>query len=234
MSVFQRVGEEVLLHVAKQEYIDRRRRAVDRAWANYRGTCIEREERGEPDPYRYGFEELSYQTDAFVRREAARWAKTSRNYRVYEDDFESQFRFIVVKAALRYDGMDGTFFDYLRGAIANAGRDMVRMAKRKKRRINHTARSLDVENVLKLAERCREVPSAEQEALLRMTIEDIFEDPDLSHQEYELLQFLRTCPDATLDEIAKTIEVRDRKQASRVRQRLARKLVKHLEQEAIT
>jgi|GEM_PF-5077346 len=228
MSAIQMRGKELVEHVLRQQYFSERRRNVDAAWAEYYLSAIEGMERGDPQPYRYGFEKLSWQTNAFVKREAERWARNCRKYRLYEDDFESDFRFAVAKAALRYDGAKGSFFDYLRGTIRNAGRDVVRNALTKKRRINHLAKSLGDEKIQKQYEKSFQAPSAEQLALLDTAISEMASEPSLDGQEQNLLQYLRKYPDATLQEMADEIGVRDRKQASRVKERLANKVRKYL------
>ena len=228
MSIFQRTGAAAIKHLEQQRFLDERRKAVDNGWAVYIQTVLQRDDDGLADTYRYGFEELNKQTDAFVRREAARWAKSCRKYRIYEDDFESWFRYIVLKAALSYDGQKGTFFDYLRGAIKNAGRDLIRNANLKKNRINHLALNFDEPKVQQELLKRRQSKSAESEALLKITIEAMSQEPTLTDQERKLFQYLRTSPDATLQEMADYLGVRDRKQASRIIHRLAAKLKKHL------
>lgn len=229
MSIIRRKGQALLAHLARQRYFDQRRAEVDKAWGKYRLEVIEREERGEETPFRHGFDELSKQTDSFVKREAQKWAKSCRKYRLYEDDFESIFRFTVAKAALRYEG-DGSFFDYLRGAIRNAGRDLVRRALTKKNRITHLALSLDDEQVKREVERrANTARSAEDEAISRIVIEQMAADRTLTEQDRRLFNFLHTAPDATLQEIADELGLRDRKQASRVKERLANKLRKFYE-----
>jgi hypothetical protein len=228
MSVFQRKGKEVAENLARQAYFDKRRAAVGRAWAEYMSEALERNERGEKEQVRYGFDALSDQTDAYIKREAERWARSCRKYRIYEDDFESQFRYTVAKSALSFQGEYGTFFDYLRTSINNAGRDLVRHALTKKNRINHLAESLDDEKVARKVDKQYTSRSAEDEAIPRIIVAEMAADTTLNEQERKLFEFLRIDPDATLQEMADGIGVRDRKQASRVKARLADKLRKYL------
>lgn len=229
MSTIPRKGQEVAELLEKQRFIDKRRKDVDSAWGIYIQEVYSRLEQGDSELYSHGFDDLAKETDAFVKREAQWWAKSCRKYRIYEDEFESYFRFVVCRAALRYDGEKGTFFDYLRGAIRNAGRDLVREALTKKNRINHLALSLEDETVTRKVEQKYHAPSAEEEALNRIIIEQMAQDDSLTDQERQLFEFLREYPDATLQEMADEIGVGSRMQASRIKDRLAKKLQKYLE-----
>ncbi|WP_213618461.1 hypothetical protein [Paenibacillus sp. J22TS3] len=190
---------------------------------------LKRTEDGDEEPYRHAFEKLNAQTESFILREAHRWSVTYRKYRIYEDDFESEFRFVVAKAALAYDGRRGSFFDLLRTSVRNKGRDMVRRALTEKNRINHLAQSIEDETVLREVERKYPVPSAESVAVNRATIAEMAADQSLNEQERAVLDLLRVDPDTTLQEIADALGLRDRKQAQRVRRRMADKLRKYIE-----
>lgn len=227
MSIIQRKGLEAVEHIERGIYFDQRRKAVDNGWAIYRGEVIEREERNESQPFRFGFEELHKQTDAFVKREAQRWAKRCRNYRLYEDDFESEFRFVVARAALSYTGERGSFFDYLRVALRNAARDMIRSTLSKKNRINHLALSLEDDKVRQRVDELYSV-NPEDQAIARVIVSEMAADRTLTDVERALFEYLRKYPDATLQEMADAIGVKDRKQASRVKERLASKLYKYI------
>jgi len=229
MSIIQRKGHDVVAHLERQQFFDKRRQQVDSAWFAYRLEVDERIKSNDPTPLRHGFDDLSAQTDAFVRREAQRWARSCRKYRIYEDDFESNFRFTVAKAALSYDGGRGTFFDLLRTAIANIGRDIVRRALTKKRRINHLAVSLDDDNASKEVAKIAAPHTTEDIAIPRLVIAEMEADATLTEQERRLFHFLKADPDATLQEMADHMGVRDRKQALRIKQRMAGKLQKYYE-----
>ncbi|AIQ13644.1 RNA polymerase sigma factor [Paenibacillus durus] len=228
MSAIHSSGEALSASLKQRAYLDRRRKDVDDAWATYILEAIERSKAGKPQPVRYGFDDLNAQTDTFVKREAGRWARSCRKYRLYEDDFESHFRFTVAKAALRYDGKNGSFFDYLRGSIRNAGRDMVRRALTKKNRINHLALSLQDEAVMREVERSGIVASAEEQAIAQYTVECMAADTSLTDTERAVFELLRADPEATLQEIANALGLSDRKQAQRLKQRLAEKLRKYI------
>ncbi|TLS53384.1 hypothetical protein FE782_03690 [Paenibacillus antri] len=222
-------GKEAADRLSKRIYFDERRTDVGWAWYHYYWGVRGRYDKNEANPFRYDFDELSRQTDAFVRREAGKWARMCRKYRLYEDDFESHFRLTVAKTALRYKGEQESFFDYLRISIRNAGRDLVRDALRKKNRINHLALSLDDEEIAAKVEAQTTGRSAEDEAVTSILIAELAGEPSLNDQERMLFDFLCEDPDATLQDMADAIGVRDRKQASRVRQRLANKLRKYIE-----
>lgn len=229
MSIIQRTGRAVLNDLARQEYFIQRRSDLEQAWITYMSEVYDRDERRDEAPFRYGFDELSRQTDAFIIREARTWARRCRKYRLYEDEFESQFRLTVVKAALRYKGEHGAFFDYLRISIRNAARDLIRCALTKKNRINHLALSLDDEQTAQEVEhRMGTTRSAEDEAITRIVVDQMAADTTLTNQERGLFEYLRSDPDATLQEMADAIGVRDRKQASRIKGRIAKKLRKYI------
>jgi len=228
MSIIQRKGHEAIEHLERQQVFNKRRRQVDSAWATYRLEVGKRIESNDPTPFRHGFDDLSAQTDAFVSREAQRWAHSCRKYRIYEDDFESNFRFTVAKAALSYDGERGTFFDLLRTAIANIGRDIVRRALTKKRRINHLAVSLDDDNASKEVARIAAPHTTEDIAIPKLVIAEMEADATLTEQERRLFYYLKSDPDATLQEMADYLGARDRKQALRIKQRMAGKLRKYI------
>lgn len=229
MSIIQRLGRDAIEHLEKQEYLFGRRVDVEYAWQIYKEEAEKRYLNGEESPYSAEFEELNRQTDAFIRREAQRFARSCRQYRIFEDDFESHFRFTVMKAALAYDGDRGTFFDYLRGAIRNAGRDLIRKAKAKERQINHLAVSFDDEKIARKIEEQHSEQGIEVEVVNRSLIEEMAADKTLTPQERQLFNFLRSYPEATLQEMADELGLRDRKQASRIKERLARKLRKYLQ-----
>ncbi|GAB6927121.1 hypothetical protein JCM10914A_11040 [Paenibacillus sp. JCM 10914] len=229
MSTIQRKGRGAVVHLERQHFFTRRRKQVDAAWAEYISEVYDRVDRKDEKPYHYGFGALSEQTDAFVRREAERWARSCRKYRLYEDDFESHFRYTVVKAALKYDGQRGTFFDLLGTAINNAGRDLVRNALTKKNRINHLALSIDDESASKKVAKIAASHTTEDIVVPRLIIAEMEVDTSLTKQERLLFEFLKADPDATLQEMADALGVRDRKQASRIKQRMADKLRKYYE-----
>lgn len=81
---------------------------------------------------------------------------------------------------------------------------------------------------MKELNRRRTARSAEYCAVNQMVIAEMAEEQTLTKQERNLFNFLRGNPEATLQEMADAIEVRDRKQAARVKQRLANKLQKYI------
>ncbi|MFC6457451.1 hypothetical protein ACFQBO_28695, partial [Paenibacillus vulneris] len=98
----------------------------------------------------------------------------------------------------------------------------------KKNRNNHLALSLDDEQTARDVEkRARTNQSAEDDAISRIIIEQMAADTSLSDHERHLFNFLCESPDATLQEMADELGLRDRKQASRVKERLAIKLRKY-------
>lgn len=212
----------------KKNYLDRRRTEVEAACAEYYLESCDRLKKGDPEPYKYGFDNLANQTNAFVKREAAKWAYRCKAYRLYADDFESDFRFKVASSALNYPfEKNGKFFDYLRKVLANAALDLIRSAKTKKNAVNHMAKSLDRPSVLLKYERNHHVPSPEQDVLSSMMIEEMANEPTLAEEERQMFRLLSNDPEMTLQELADELGLKSRMQASRTKERLARKLQKY-------
>ncbi|GAE08151.1 hypothetical protein JCM10914_4417 [Paenibacillus sp. JCM 10914] len=114
-------------------------------------------------------------------------------------------------------------------AINNAGRDLVRNALTKKNRINHLALSIDDESASKKVAKIAASHTTEDIVVPRLIIAEMEVDTSLTKQERLLFEFLKADPDATLQEMADALGVRDRKQASRIKQRMADKLRKYYE-----
>lgn len=236
MTFIQRKGKAAADYLKTAAYFHRRREQVEDAWAKYLLECLGRKERGEPEPYRYGYDDLAKHTDYFIGSQAKQYARRYQKIRLYEDDFEGLFRIKVADAALRYPAKEGGyFFDFLRTVIRNAAVDLIRSATTEKNKVNHLAKSLDKEitndegfetSIIQTLP--DESMNTEGMALNRVLIDEMAGDSTLTEQERQLFQYLRSYPDATLQEMADEIGVRDRKQASRIKERLSKKLQKYL------
>lgn len=217
------VGKDALDYLTKERFIDKRREAVQVAWGIYRTEVYRRVEQGDPEPYKYKYDELSYQTNAFIRREAKRWATSCREYRLYRDDFEEEFRLVGYKTSLWYGGQ-GSYFDYLRASVRNAGRNMISFAKTDVHGINHLAVSLE--------EQFHEVADGvdvEATVIAQDIVEQLETDTSLTDKERHLLHLLKRFPDANNQELSDMMELGHREKARRIRQRLCRKGLKYFD-----
>lgn len=180
---------------------------------------------------------LSQDSRRLLDRKARYYAARYRDLRLYEDDFRSEFNIVIGNFIARLTRNEFTGDNVMRQlskAFHYRAMSLVRKARSPKHRINHAAVRIDKAVVMvygqpiPLEEALAAPDNTEKQVLDRMTIAEMATDVTLTAQERALFEYLRSEPDATLQEIATTLGVRDRKQAQRVKNRLADKLRKYL------
>ncbi|WP_113032866.1 hypothetical protein [Paenibacillus contaminans] len=236
MSLFTKVGKEV----ADSFFQDDVRNEVDAAF--YYANIYFQETQGDMSEFeafvRRITDPLDPSSNRLLDRKARRYAARYRKLRIYEDDFRSEFNTVIAVFMARLSRGEFTgdnIMKQLSKAFHYRAVDLVRKAKSKTYSINHLVARLD-DAVIKvngqpalLIDAMAASDNTEKQVIDRTTIEEMASEPSLTEQERKLFEYLRTDPEATLQEMADTVGLRDRKQAQRVRQRLADKLRKYIE-----
>jgi hypothetical protein len=156
------------------------------------------------------------------------WSKQARNggIRLYPDDFEAVFWEAVQTTILEdYSGGDFWLYENILKKIDSRALDKIRWAKRKCRKHDYMADSLDA--ITDMPD--PRTSNIEDDVCNRDLIQQMMLEQSLNDNERRLLRYLYDEPDASLRQIASDLELGHKETARRMLHRLRQKLTKYNE-----
>jgi hypothetical protein len=164
-----------------------------------------------------------------VKASARRWSRSTQSsgIRLYADDFEEVFWKAVLEMIwYDYDSRsDFWLYEHIMKKMRSNALDLIKWAKRDKRVHDYTA--VSIEEKLQIAD--QRTSNIENNVIDIILVQQIRNDPSLDEQEQELLRYLYDKPEATLRDIADTLDLGHPQKASRLLEKVQKKLTKYRE-----
>ena len=162
-----------------------------------------------------------------IQASARHWSRNAQSggFRLYADDFEEVFLKAVLDM-IWYDyssGSDFWLYEHIMKKMHSNALDLIKWAKRDKRIHDYTAISIDEQ--LQIAD--QRTSNLENNVIDTVLIQQMITEPSLDEQERALLRYLYDYPEATLREIADTLGLGHPQTASRLLEKLQKKLAKY-------
>lgn len=154
------------------------------------------------------------------------WSSRARygGIRLYPDDFEEVFWEVLQTMVLEdYRGGDFWLYENILKRIDSRALDLIRWAKRDRRKHEHMAVSLEA--ILDMPDprtSCIEEDVANRELVFQMMV-----DTSLDEREHQLLWYLYDDPEVSLQKIATDLGLRHRETARRMMKSLKAKIAKY-------
>ncbi|MFB7140953.1 hypothetical protein ACFCYN_14975 [Gottfriedia sp. NPDC056225] len=159
---------------------------------------------------------------------ARRWSHNAQSsgIRLYVDDFEEVFwKAVLDMIWYDYDSRsDFWLYEHIMKKMRSNALDLIKWAKRDKRVNDYTAASIEE---MQIAD--QQTSSIENNVTDTLLVQQIMNDPSLSENERVLLRFLYDKPEATLRDISKELGLGHPQKASRLLEKVQKKLTKYRE-----
>jgi hypothetical protein len=161
-----------------------------------------------------------------VQASARHWSRNAQSsgIRLYVDDFEEVFWKAILEM-IWYDyhsGSDFWLYEHIMKKMRSNALDLIKWAKRDKRIHDYTAISIEE---LQIAD--QRTSNLENNVIDTVLVQQMISEPSLDGQEKALLSYLYDNPVATLRDIADTLDLGHPQTASRLLEKVQKKLAKY-------
>lgn len=162
-----------------------------------------------------------------IQASARHWSRNAQlsGLRLYVDDFEEVFwKAVLDMIWYDYDSRsDFWLYEHIMKKMRSNALDLIKWAKRDKRIHDYTAISIDEQ--LQIAD--QRTSNLENNVIDTVMVQQMMCEPSLDEQEREFLRYLYDYPEATLREIADTLDLGHPQKASRLLDKVQKKLEKY-------